>query len=225
MTALVVGGSSAIGGAVAAALVDLGHQVQVWGRSPDRLDAVAAELGASVTTAVVDVADRGAMASAVERLPGLRVVVWAAGVFDWADAEVAAPDAWAEVLDTNLVAAAAATRLVLPTLLRTAPASLVYVGSVAGHQAFAHNAAYVASKHGLTGLARAVWLDVRDRDVKVGLISPGLVAAGAGLRSGVDPDALLHPADVASAVRFVVTFPGRGCPTEIRLEPQRTPTP
>jgi NADP-dependent 3-hydroxy acid dehydrogenase YdfG len=66
----------------------------------------------------------------------------------------------------------------------------------------------------------------RDRDVKVSLISPGLVTAGAGAYSPAGqqrPHELLAPADVAAEVRFVVTFPARGCPTQIRLQPQRSP--
>ena len=68
-------------------------------------------------------------------------------------------------------------------------------------------------------------MDVRDRGVKVSLISPGLVAAGAGLRAPIaaaHPDWLLQPSDVAAAVAFVVTYPERGCPTEIRIETHRT---
>ncbi|GAA0816467.1 SDR family NAD(P)-dependent oxidoreductase [Spirilliplanes yamanashiensis] len=82
-----------------------------------------------------------------------------------------------------------------------------------------------AAKHGLAGLSRATFLDVRDRGVKVSLVSPGLVAAGAGLAAPAarHPERLLAPADVAAAVRFVVTFPARGCPTEIRLQPQHSP--
>lgn len=88
----------------------------------------------------------------------------------------------------------------------------------------------MASKHGLAGLAGlagATFLDVRDRGVKVSLVSPGLVAAGAGLLSPAgrtSPERLLTPADVAAAVRFVVTFSGTGCPTEIVLQPQHTPS-
>ena len=106
------------------------------------------------------------------------------------------------------------------------PGALVFIGSGAGRRVFANNAAYVASKHGLAGLAGATFLDVRDHGVKVSVVSPGLVAAGAGLLSeaGVQrPGELLTPADVAAAVRFVVTFPSTGCPTEIELQPQRTP--
>jgi NADP-dependent 3-hydroxy acid dehydrogenase YdfG len=229
--ALVVGGSSDIGRATAVALAQDGYDVTLWGRDEERLgrsqEAVRAA-GAAAQVVPVDVTVRPQLALAAQRLEEtgrLRVVVWAAGVFDWADADVADGGAWEHLLDVNLTSAAVATRLLLPPLLSHAPSALVYLGSGASRQAFAHNAAYVASKHGLAGLAHAVWLDVRDRGVKVSLVSPGLVAAGAGLASpaaSTHPKLLLAPVDVAAAVRFVVGFPHRGCPTEIRLEPQHS---
>ena len=170
-------------------------------------------------------AARSALAEVLSR-GALSVVVWAAGVFDWASADEADPNAWRTLLDVNLTAAAVVTALVLPALVEAAPSALVYIGSGASRQLFANNAAYVASKHGLAGLAGATFLDVRDRDVKVSLVSPGLVSAGAGLLSDAGQHRshqLLTASDVAAAVRFVVTFPGAGCPTEVRLEPQRTP--
>ncbi|MEV6493962.1 SDR family NAD(P)-dependent oxidoreductase [Actinoplanes sp. NPDC051633] len=202
--------------------------VSLWGRDPDRLEAAAGRC-ADAFTDTVDVTDAGAVDRAVgelRRRGRLRVVVWAAGLFDWAPADRADPATWTRLLDVNLTAAASLTARVLPALIDAAPSSLLYIGSGAAHQAFPGNAAYVAGKHGLAGLAEAVFLDVRDRDVKVSLISPGLVAAGAGLQSPAGrqrPDELLTPADVAAAARFVVTFPVRGCPTQIRLQPQRSP--
>ncbi|HEV2887269.1 MAG TPA: SDR family NAD(P)-dependent oxidoreductase [Jatrophihabitans sp.] len=227
--ALVIGGSSQIGAAIGRVLAGLGHHVMLWGRDPNRLEQAAGTIrhaGGRAAGMVVDVSDRTALRGAAEQFTGspLTAVVWAAGLFDWADADQAEPDTWDRLFDVNLAAAAAATRLLLPALLAGSPSSLIYLGSAASRQPFAHNAAYVASKHGLAGLAGAVWLDVRDRGVKVSLVSPGLVAAGAGLGSPqgqAGPEQLLQPEDVASAVRFVVTFPERGCPTEIRLEPQR----
>lgn len=227
--ALVVGGSSDIGRATAVALAQDGHEITLWGRDEERLarsEGAVVAAGGVAHVVTVDVTVRTHLAEAARRLPDtLRVVVWAAGVFDWADADVADGEAWERLLDVNLTSAALATRLLLPRLLDVAPSALVYIGSGASRQAFAHNAAYVASKHGLSGLAQAVWLDVRDRGVKVSLVSPGLVAAGAGLASptaATHPERLLAPEDVAAAVRFVVGFPDRGCPTEIRLEPQHS---
>lgn len=224
--ALVVGASSAIGRAVAVELAATGLAVSLWGRDAARLRETADSCAGRCYVDTVDVTDLG---DAVELLPPrgpLEVVVYAAGLFDWGPADRADPGRWARLIDVNLTAAATLTPLVLPALIDAAPSALIYIGSGAAHQAYPDNAAYVASKHGLAGLADAVFHDVRDRDVKVSLVSPGLVAAGAGLASPAGqqrPHELLAPADVAAAVRFVVGFPARGCPTQIRLQPQRTP--
>jgi NADP-dependent 3-hydroxy acid dehydrogenase YdfG len=224
--ALVVGGSSDIGTAVAASLADLGHELVLWGRDRERLAAAAAACRAASVHAV-DVTDGEAMRGTLEAVladGALDVVVLAAGVFDWAPANEADADRWRRVIDVNLTAAAVLTALVLPTLVARAPSALVYIGSGAARRAYPGNAAYVASKHGLAGLAHATFLDVRDHGVKVSLVSPGLVAAGAGLLSPAGqerPGDLLSPDDVAAAVRFVVTFPATGCPVEIDLQPQR----
>lgn len=222
--ALVVGASSAIGAAIARELDALGHELVLWGREPARLADLAADCR-SAAVQQVDVTDREAVRAALTGAE-LSVVVHAAGVFDWAPADEADPATWEALLQVNLVSAAVLTPLVLPALLRSAPSALVFIGSAAGRRAAPSNAAYIASKHGLRGLAAATFLDVRDRGVKVSLVSPGLVAAGAGLWSPAGqerPETLLAPQDVAAAVRFVVTSSARACPTEIELLPQRTP--
>lgn len=227
--ALVVGATSAIGRAIAEELAALGYRLTLWGRDEARLAETVRACSGSAVAERVDVTDPLEVAAAVSRLADrgpLTASVWAPGVFDWAPADQADPDIWGRLLDVNLVSAARCTPLLLPMLIDAAPSALIFLGSGAAHQVYANNAAYVASKHGLAGLAGATFLDVRDRDVKVSLISPGLVAAGAGLWSPAGqqhPERLLQPQDVAAAVRFVVTFPGRGCPTEIHLQPQRQP--
>ena len=213
--ALVVGASSEIGAAVVRVLTAAGHDCLGWGRDagrlPDRSRVVDLRSPAEVDAALAELPDR------------LSVVVYAAGLFDWAPADVGDPGTWDELLTVNLAAAMRVTRGALPALLTAAPSSLVLLGSAAAHTAFAGNPAYVASKHGLAGFARSVFLDVRDRDVAVTLLSPGLVAAGAGLRApGVRPAELLQPEDVADAVGWVVGTPAHVCPVEVQLQPQRT---
>jgi len=225
---LVVGASSEIGAAIAAELAGHVGALHLWGRNQTRLATAAAaceRAGAAATMTVVDVIDHSAIRSGLEGISQkgpLKVAVWVTGVFDWGPADTADPEAWRNLIDVNLISPSVFTTLVLPGLLAAAPSALIFIGSNAGHTAFPHNAAYVASKHGLTGLARATFLDVRDRDVKVSLISPGLVAAGVGLWSPAGqerPAELLSPADVAGAVRFVVTSSLTCCPTEIHLRP------
>jgi len=224
-TALVVGASSAIGRAVAVELGRLGYDVVASGRDEAALAATVDACPGAVAV-VADVRDDAALAHLVAQAPTpLRCAVWAAGVFDWGPAQAADAAAWRTVLDVNLTAAAVFTATVVPALVASAPSALVYLGSGASREAFPDNAAYVASKHGLAGLARATFLDVRDLGVKVSLVSPGLVAAGAGLWSPAGqerPETLLAPEDVAATVRFVVDFPARGCPVEVQVQPQRS---
>src|SRR3712207_6460129 len=124
--ALVVGASSEIGRAIAVDLASLGMSPILWGRDRDRLRATADACPAPqrCTVSTVDVTDPAALREAVAALPGdgrLTVVAYAAGVFDWAPADEADPDAWHTVLDVNLTAAATLTRLVLPSLIAAAP--------------------------------------------------------------------------------------------------------
>lgn len=210
---MVVGASSAIGAAAADALAGAGCAVERWGRDP------AADL-----TRRVELTDPAAVDAAAAAVGPLAAVVYAAGLFDWGDADTADPDGWARLVEVNLTAAMRVTRRLLPALIAGAPSTLVFVGSGAGLAAYPHNPAYVASKHGLVGFARATFLDVRDRGVRVTLVNSGLVAAGAGLRSGADPAALLRPADVAAAVLYAVTAPPHACVTEIDLQPLRDPS-
>ena len=215
-----VGASSDIGAAIARGLAADGFDCLLWGRDTARLAAVGERFDQ------VDLRFPEQIGAALVRLPAeLSAVVYAAGLFDWAPADSGDPDVWDELLTVNPAAAMRVTRGVLPALLAAAPSSLVLLGSAASRTAFPGNPAYVASKHGLAGFARSVFLDVRDRDVGVTLLSPGLVAAGAGLRApGVRPAELLQPADVAAAVRWVVGTPRHVCPVEIELQPQRSPS-
>lgn len=215
-----VGGSSDIGAAIARGLTADGFDCLLWGRDRERLAAVGPQWE------VVDLRSADDVRAGMERLPRrLSAVVYAAGVFDWAPADAGDPDVWDVLVTVNLTAATRVTRGVLPALIAGAPSSLVLLGSGAARTAFPGNPAYVASKHGLAGFARSVFLDVRDRDVAVTLLSPGLVAAGAGLRApGVRPADLLQPRDVADAVRWVVGTPAHVCPVEVELQPQRSPS-
>ena len=202
--AVVIGSTSAIGAATAATLTGAGWVVLPW---------------ALPGGGRVELTDPHAIDAAAAGHERLGAVVYAAGLFDWGDADTADPDVWSRLVTVNLTAAMRVTRRLLPALVAGAPSTLVLLGSGAGLTAYPHNPAYVASKHGLLGFARATFLDVRSRGVRVTVVNPGLVAAGAGLDSGANPDRLLQVQDIADAVLYAVSMPAHACATEINLQP------
>ena len=227
---LVVGATSEIGTAIATSLVSEVDRLVLWGRDPDRLAGAAAACRAArpeleVETRAVDVTRSAELADGVAALCAggpVKVVVWTPGLFDWAPAQEADSARWRELAEVNVTAPMEFTPLVLPALVDAAPSALIYLGSGGGHAIYPNNAAYVSSKHAIAALAHATYADVRRYRVKVCVIAPGMVAAGAALWSPVGqehPERLLRPEDVAAAVRFVVGFGDHGCPTEIRLQP------
>lgn len=228
--ALVVGASSEIGARISQVFAERQWRLSLWGRNAERLEACARDAQRAGASAAqvrrVDVTDPAALreaAAAEADTDRLRAVVWAAGTFQWGSFETVDAEQTRDVFATNLVAAASASQLLAPALIRSAPSNLIYVGSGAGRQAYQSNAAYVAAKHGLRGLAEALQLDLGERGVTVTTITAGLVNAGAGRLAPAalqHPDEILQPADIARAVRFVIDFPANACPTEIVLRPR-----
>ncbi len=231
--ACITGAGRGIGRAIAVGLAEEGCHVALLARREEEVAETARlcrERAVRALPLPTDVTDAEALAAAIERcveeLGGLNVLVNNAGIFDWASADEADPDVWDHLIDVNLKSAMHATRLALPHIKRGGPGAVVFIASMAGKAAFGMNAAYVASKHGMVGFAGSVFQDVRDHDIKVCAVCPGLVNAGAARRMDVPPgkfEEFIQPEDVAEAVRFVVTSPSTVCPTEILLNPQKTP--
>lgn len=233
--ALVTGAGRGIGRAIAVTLAREGCAVALLARREQELAETASLCAAfTVPTLVLptDISDKAAIGSAVEHcvseLGALHILINNAGIFDWADAAEADLGVWDALIDVNLRGTMYATRLALPYILvQKEKGAVLFIASLAGKRTFPHNAAYVATKHAVVGFAGSVFQEVRDHGVKVSAICPGLTNAGAARTIPVeDPAAFAHfiqAEDVAQTVRFVLTFPGTGCPTEIMLEPQRDP--
>ncbi|GAY11553.1 SDR family oxidoreductase [Pseudonocardia sp. N23] len=168
-TALVTGGSSGIGAAVALRLADAGWDVVVSGRDRVRLDAVAAACGGSAV--VADLASAEGVGTVRAAADGrVRLLVHGAGL-GWAGPvqDTPAPTADA-MLAVNLAAPIRLTTALLPTL-RTRDGHVVFIASVAA-VGVGGEAVYSATKAGLRGFADAVRLE---SGVRVTTILPGAV--------------------------------------------------
>ncbi|GHD37243.1 oxidoreductase [Streptomyces mirabilis] len=177
--ALITGGGSGIGAAVARRLLDAGHRVTVTGRGAERLRAFAEELGRpqGLLTVVGNAAEYDQVRAAVEltlkEFGRLDTVVANAGFTTHDTVAEGDPAGWSEMVLTNVLGPALLIRASIDALKETR-GRIVLVGSVAGHVHGPGNI-YGATKWAVTGLAENARREVTEFGVGVTLISPGRV--------------------------------------------------
>ncbi len=204
-SALVTGGSSGIGLAIAAMLRDEGYELTLAARRLDRLESAASELGATAVTA--DVQEEGDCERLVhEHLAahgGLDVLVNSAGVGiagRIGDLQTKHFDLQQSV---NLRGAFLVTRAALPAL-RTAKGFVVNLASIAGTVPTPGLAAYGAAKAALIALTRSLDQEEAETGVRVTALCPGFVDTPMASWTGMASEELIQPADCAELVRALL---------------------
>jgi len=179
--ACVTGGSRGIGRAIAAALTSAGHEVTVLGRTAATLDAVVSA-GEAHACAVVDVADADRLAVIVGA-GRFDILVNNAGGAETAPFARTGRAVFQRLFDLNVVGAVEAIRAALPHMVEARSGRIVNIASTAGLKGYGYVSAYVAAKHALVGLTKALAIEYARSGVTVNAICPGytdtdLVAAG-----------------------------------------------
>jgi meso-butanediol dehydrogenase / (S,S)-butanediol dehydrogenase / diacetyl reductase len=177
--ALITGGASGFGFAVAERLVAAGANVAIADvREPAVADA-AARLGSAVPI-VMDVTDRNAVVAGVARaadvLGGLDTLVTSAGVFEFRAFEDISEREWDWMLDVNLKGVFLSCQAAMPYLRASGRGRIVNVSSDAGKKGYALISTYVASKFGVVGLTESLAAEFGPFGVTVNAVCPSTVA-------------------------------------------------
>jgi NAD(P)-dependent dehydrogenase (short-subunit alcohol dehydrogenase family) len=225
--ALVTGGGTGIGAAVATALTEAGGSVTICGRRRETLDAVAAA-NSGIDAVVADVTDEAAMSNLHENADArgqpFDIVVANAGMVETAPAHKTSLDLWNRTLAVNLTGAFLTVKPALARMRQRGFGRIVFIASTAGLKGYPYVAPYVAAKHGVVGLMRALAAETATAGITVNAVCPGYtetaivtrsvarVAAATG-RSEADARAalmaanpqgrLIKPAEVAAAVLWL----------------------
>jgi 3-oxoacyl-[acyl-carrier protein] reductase len=193
--ALVTGGGSGIGRAVAHRLAAEGATVGVVDVRDSAAEAVAAgiaEEGGKAFAAVGDVGREASVEAAtadiVAALGGLDTVVACAGIAFPGTTHGTALDAWDTMIRVNLTGVFLTLKHALPHLLEAGGGSIVTIGSVASLVAAGQNSAYDASKGGVLQLTRSVAVEYVDHGIRANCVCPGLVATGLGANTRLITD-------------------------------------
>lgn len=165
--ALVTGGGSGIGLAVARRLAQEGFVPVVTGRSAARLAATGFD------HAAMDVTDRAQVAEVVERFGPFAVVVSNAGVAPTAAALKTTPEMWDSTIATNLTGAYNVAAATLPAMVEAGKGRFIAIASTSALRAYRYTMAYAASKHGVLGLVRSLALELAKTGVTCNAVCPG----------------------------------------------------
>lgn len=229
--AIVTGGGTGIGAAVARRLAHAGARVTVVGRRERPLAETLASLGVAPGAAgfvQADVTDEAAIRQAFDAAHAARGVVTIlvnnAGGAPSAPVQKTTAELWSQVIATNLTSTHLCSREFLGRLPKDTSGRIVNVASIAGLKGYPYVTAYCAAKHGVVGYTRALALELARRPVTVNAVCPGYteteLVAGAvdtiARTTGRSPDEaraelvranpqgrLVQPHEVAEAVHWL----------------------
>jgi NAD(P)-dependent dehydrogenase (short-subunit alcohol dehydrogenase family) len=229
--ALVTGGATGIGKAIAFRLAAGGAQVVICGRRAETLEAAVAEgagAGLALAGRPADVTVGAEMAALVafveERCGGLDVLVNNAGVGTFGSVVETPEDEWRAAMAINLDGVFLAAKHAIPAMRRRGGGAIVNIASVHGFATIGPRIAYVTSKTALLGMTRGMALNHAADGIRVNAVCPGPVAtpmlrdSWAKMFPGRSPDEVLaaqgkklpigrlgRPEDIAEAVAFLAS--------------------
>ena len=235
MIVFVTGATSGFGEEMARKFARHGHKVIAAGRRRDRLDTLAAELGASVLPVVLDVTSKDAIGEVLAALPAawrtIDVLINNAGLALGVEpAQQAALEEWETMIETNCKGLVTMTRLLLPEMVARGSGTIINIGSIAGTYPYPGGNVYGATKAFVDQFTRNLRADLAGTGVRATNIAPGLAGgtefsnvrfrgddtAAAKVYEGTVP---LTAADVAETAFWVATLPAHVNINHIEMMP------
>lgn len=229
---VITGASRGIGKECALILANENSLLVLLARKEKELQQVAQQcisLGSVVELLQVDLMNiaeiKQQIATIIQKYKKIDVLINNAGIWDEQPFEDGDMDQWDIALDVNLKSAIHLTRYCLEGMLHTSDdKAIIFIGSTASKRTYAGGTNYCAAKFGLLGFANSLFEDIREKNIKVSSILPGVVNTDMHKDDPkLDPEKMIQPQDVAKTVEFILSMPNNVCPLEITLLPQKNP--
>ena len=174
--ALVTGGGSGIGAAVAVILAEAGAEVTICGRRLPELE-LQAERHENIHAVACDVTDEASIDRLYRHAQAARgdfgIVVANAGAVESGPTEKVSLELWRKIIDVNLTGAFLSVKPALVGMREKKLGRIIFIASTAGLKGYPYVAPYVAAKHGVVGLARALAIETAKAGITVNAVCPG----------------------------------------------------
>lgn len=214
-TALITGGGSGIGLAIATRLHEMGMNVVLASRRFDLLTREVERLNQDgrerAFALAMDIRDRQSVISALAELPtdfaDIDVLVNNAGLGVEYDLASCPESEWDRVIDTTLKGPFLLTQALLPLMQTKGHGFILNIASQAAKNGYANAGPYCAAKFGLMGFAKALQEEVREYGIRVHNLMPALVQVPAPTEAELQKTGWLQTSDLADAAEYVLTRP------------------
>ena len=218
-TALITGSARGLGWEMAKGLAEAGARVLLHGRDRARLEPRVAELmaaGFAADALAFDVVDRAAMAAAIAGTPAIDILIHNVGERDRRPFHEIDHDAFARLIDVDLLAAHALVKLLVPGMIERKWGRLIMVTSIVADLAIPNASSYATAKAGLTSMARALAAEYGATGVTSNALAPGFFATETNERMIASPNGEHHrarspakrwarPSEIAGAAIFLAS--------------------
>ena len=213
---VITGASSGVGKSLALQLSSEGYKVVLAARSEDKLNIIAEEIRSKgwqslvVPTDVSQPDQINQLKDSALEYGDVSIVINNAGFGKFSKVEDVSLKDWNSQLDVNLRASFLVSQAFIPKMKEKKKGILVFMNSVAGKKGYPYYAAYVASKHGLKGLADSFREELRVDNIKVISIHPGAVDTPFWDKTGVDfhREDMLSAENLAQSIVQAIQSPG-----------------
>ena len=226
--ALIIGATGGMGSAVASMLSKNGAHCFLVGRRKEKLKdifSICSSYGKPCFMFSCDISDmtkvKDCSQNAIKSLGGLNFLIHCAGDYNKALADECDLEIWDDILDINLRSTYHFTRHVLPEINKNSGGAVIRINSRdAPHAGIGIQ---TTQKRAIDGYMEVLFEDVREYGTKVCTINPGFVNTSMVNPERLNSELMMQPNDIAEAVNFVLNASETACPTEIIIQPQRSP--